>query len=97
MKVLCSERCSVCFHYPACWHAFERAYKADHPEFSFKACTLIMPEIPMQGPAQHACQCRGRLQSHVAQKKLVLNNNNKHVGGFLAGCVWAMFGRSDRL
>ena len=45
MKVLCSEGCDICFHYPACWHAFERLHKADHPEFSFKARTLITPLI----------------------------------------------------
>ena len=49
MKVLCSEGCNICFHYPACWHAFEGAHKAEHPEFSFKARTLIIPVIPMQG------------------------------------------------
>ena len=55
MKVLCSEGCNVCFHYPACWHAFERAHKADHPEFSFKACNLIIPVSPMLGLLYIAC------------------------------------------
>ncbi|KAK9832081.1 hypothetical protein WJX81_005082 [Elliptochloris bilobata] len=37
IEVTCSEGCGVCFHYPACWHAFERLHKADHPKFSFKS------------------------------------------------------------
>ena len=49
MTVLCSEGCNICFHYPACWHAFERLHKADHPEFSFKACTLVSPVCLMRG------------------------------------------------
>ena len=90
MKVLCSEGCNVCSHYPACWHAFERAHKVDHPEFSFKACTLIMPVIPMQGLLNMFANEEVTCSDTLRRKSCYWTN--KHVGAFLAGCICAMLG-----
>ena len=55
IEVLCSEGCNVCFHYPACWHAFERLHKADHPTFSFKACRTFFSPTPQPSPRTNSC------------------------------------------
>ena len=61
MTVLCSDGCNICFHYPACWHAFERLHKADHPEFSFKARTHYNAALYLR-TAQHAALRSRHLQ-----------------------------------
>ena len=36
MRILCSEACSLVYHFPTCFRAFERLHKADHPHFHLK-------------------------------------------------------------
>ena len=41
LKIMCTEGCVIFYHY-ACWRAFERFFKASHPDFSWK----VTPWVP---------------------------------------------------
>ena len=36
IKIVCSEACTVYFHFPQCFRAFEREFKKHHPNFALK-------------------------------------------------------------
>ena len=41
LKVSCTDGCIITYHF-TCWRRFERIYRAEHSEFSWKVGTLLI-------------------------------------------------------